>query len=185
MTIRQAALPELVAAMQTLARLAGDRGIRFAIADFGGLRTQADTVTILGYRDTEYGIYAAQMRQAGKVPLPINQWRPIAPYGTSYHNYGAARDITITAKPATMTAAQALAVVGSLAPQAGLRWGHSFGDDPHFELPITLDEARRRWLTYIDAGGGSSSSSSAGGNALALLIVAALAIGVALIRTRT
>ncbi len=189
MSIRLEALPELTTAIDALGQLAAAQGIRFTTADYGGYRTVADTTEILGYRQAEYGIYAAQMQAAGQTPLPINQWRPIAPYGRSFHDYGAARDLTITAKPSGMTSSQALAALGALAPQVGLRWGHSFGDDPHFELAISLDDAAARWAAYTgdasagDAGDlsssddeGASSSSSAAALGIVLFFVAAIAL---------
>src|SRR5690349_7430810 len=48
------ALPQLVAAEQRLRALAEREGITYNVADFGGLRTQADTTLILQYRDADY-----------------------------------------------------------------------------------------------------------------------------------
>lgn len=139
------ALPSLVDAERELSRLAKAQGIEYDIAAFGAVRSQSDTTRILGYRDQEYKLYADKERKAGRTPLDINKWRPIAPFGRSHHNYGAAFDIRIVAAPKGMTFAQALDVVGSLAPKAGLRWGKSFGDTPHFELPLPLATVKEMW----------------------------------------
>lgn len=143
-------LPETQAAFSELERLAAVKGIRFALAEYGAFRTAADTVDILGYRRDDYAVYVRRLNLStpGATPVPIERWRRIAPFGASYHDFGAAFDIGITVKPATMTAAQALDVVGALAPQAGLRWGASFGDRPHFELAIALSTAAQFHKDY-------------------------------------
>lgn len=138
-------LPELRAAEQALRAAAARERITYEIADFGGFRTEADTTKILGYREVEYAQYVAAAKKAGRVPLPINKWRPIAPFGRSYHDYGAAFDVRVTGTPPGMTAAQGLSHLGALSASVGLRWGASFNDPAHFELPITLDDARQRW----------------------------------------
>lgn len=198
MSIRQDALPELVTAWSELLRLAAARGITVTIEDFGGYRTQADTSLILGYRDQDYALYVARAKAAGQTPVSEAAFRPIAAYGASAHNYGAARDAEITGAPAGMTDAQALAVLGSLAPQAGLRWGGTFTnpDTDHFELPWTLDEWAGRWTDYQNgaggyAGGGDETGSPdnptptpAGQATLAALIVVALGGGLWLLLRR-
>lgn len=188
MSINLAALPDLDDAIATLEQLAAARGILFRVANEGGYRTEADTARILAYREAEYAIYAARERTAGRSPLAINKWRPIAPFGSSYHNYGAARDLEITARPSTLTADDALEVLGSLAPGAGLRWGGSFGDPPHFELPISLDAAAAAWAEYsaggdvVDQTAVSSSTSTAA--AFAVVAIAGIAIAIARSRSR-
>ncbi len=144
------ALPQLVAAEQRLRALAEREGITYNVADFGGLRTQADTTLILQYRDADYKQYLKRV-PPGMRPLSINDYRRIAPYGKSYHNYGAAFDVLITGQPAGMTPAAALGHLGALAPAAGLRWGAAFNDRPHFELPLPLDTVRRLWADYNKA----------------------------------
>lgn len=139
------ALPQLVEAEKKLSGLAKEKGIEYDIAPFGAVRSQADTIKILGYREQEYKLYVDTEKKAGRIPLEINKWRPIAPFGNSHHNYGAAFDIRIVSAPSGMSFSQALEVVGSLAGQAGLRWGKSFGDLPHFELPLTLASVKKLW----------------------------------------
>lgn len=139
------ALPQLIHAEQQLAEKAAAHGITYSIAEFGGVRTEADTTKILKWREQEYPAYVKQIRDAGKTPLAIEKWRPIAPFGNSYHNFGAAFDVRITKKPAGMTTDAALALLGSLAPSCGLKWGHAFGDDPHFELSGPIGTWRSAW----------------------------------------
>lgn len=199
MSIRQDALPELTTAWSELLQLLSERGIKGTIADYGGYRTQADTNEILGYRDQDYALYVAQTRAAGGTPVSENAYRPIAPYGSSAHNYGAARDLAITAVPPGMTASQALDVAGSLAMDAGLRWGGTFTnpDRPHFELPWSLSEWQSAWSDYQNetgeyAAGGNDASDSdsgptptpAGQATLVALVVVALGGGLWLLLRR-
>lgn len=155
MTIRDDALPELVTAWTALMQLAAAQGITFTIADYGGFRTAADTSAIMHYRDQDYALYVSQERQAGQTPVSEQAFRPIAPYGQSAHDYGAARDAAIVSAPAGMSSDDALAVLGSLAPQAGLRWGGTFTnpDPPHFELPWTLDQWAGHWTDFQNGTG--------------------------------
>jgi hypothetical protein len=141
-------LPELQAAEKKLRAAAAARGVEYVIADFGGLRSQADTTRILNYRAADYA--AAVKANPDTARTPITKWRPIAPFGQSYHNYGAAFDVLVTKHPAGVNG---YAVLGQLAPAAGLRWGGSPEftasgkvDTPHFELPISLASARIKWL---------------------------------------
>lgn len=162
------ALPQLIAAEAALHARADALGIGYRIADYGGVRTEADTVIILGYRAADYA--AAIARDPSVAFIPINTWRPIAPFGTSFHNYGAAFDVLITSVPAGMTEASALAHLKSLAPSVGLR-SNIPNDPPHFELPITLEQAKALFGNpqIIDAG------TAAVGVVLALITVAVIA----------
>lgn len=152
-------LPETVAAYNALDQFARSQGIGIALADFGGLRTQADTTKILQYRQDDFD--AALASGSIRPDTTLNQFRPIAPFGSSYHNYGAAFDIVIQSRPSSMSAGQALGVLASYAPSIGLRWGGTFRnpDPPHFELAITLADAQARYKSYVTAGGSVSSSS--------------------------
>lgn len=166
------ALPELRAAEAALRAKADALGIGYRIADFGGVRTLADTSLILGYRTADYAVAVA--RNPSLASVDINDWRPIAPFGSSFHNYGAAFDVLITSTPAGMTAAQALTRLKSLAPSVGLR-STVPNDPPHFELPITLEEAKARWgkpAPVIDA---TTAGVSAGVILAAILVVLSLA----------
>lgn len=136
------ALPQLITRESMLRARANALGIDYRIADFGGLRTQTDTVLILGYRAADYA--AAVANNPSVAALSINEWRPIAPFGSSMHNYGAAFDVLITRTPPGMSEGAALAQLKSIAPSIGLRSSVP-NDPPHFELPLTLDEARRAW----------------------------------------
>ncbi len=141
------AQPALVVAERRLRGLAAAKGITYDLADFGGIRSYADTVKILGYREREYAKYVAALKAKDPAakPLPIDTWRRIRPFESSHHNYGAAFDVRVVTYPKGRTAAWALAQLQQLAPSAGLRSGVSFNDPPHMELAITLAEARRRW----------------------------------------
>lgn len=145
------ALPELQRADARLTALAGQQGITYTVADFGGVRSLSDTTRILEYRDTDYRAYvdALRARNPLAVPQAKERWRPISAFGLSFHNYGAAFDVTVTGYPVALGAAGALAVLQRLAPAAGLVSGVTFPtrrDPPHMQLPITLAEARRRFL---------------------------------------
>jgi hypothetical protein len=87
----------------------------------------------------------------------LNVFRPIAPFGQSYHNYGAAFDVAILSRPAGMSETTALATLGAYAPQVGLRWGGTFrnADYPHFELAIPISQAQ---AAYEQLGGTASAA---------------------------
>lgn len=149
------ALPELRAAEGRLRARAQQMGISYALAQYGGLRTQADTNQILNYRLAEY---RSAVKTNPRVALiPINTWRPIAPFGRSMHNWGGAFDIVITGAPPGWTKDRALAALGAIAPSVGLRWGGTFPkatlDPPHFELPLSVVETRSRYLQYTNGKG--------------------------------
>lgn len=145
MTTLNGALPELRAAYDQLDAYARTQGIGIEVADFGGVRTLADTTRILAYRDDDFR--AAVNAGAIRPDTTLQAFRPIAPFGSSYHNYGAAFDVRIKSRPSSMTVGQAQAKLGAYAPRIGLRWGGTFRnpDAPHFELAIPIDEAQRRY----------------------------------------
>lgn len=137
--------PELTAKIEKLRVKAAAEGIEFTTADFGGVRTEADTVRIMKYRDDDYAVYVRNLNRTnpGKAPTPKHIWRRIAPFGSSYHNYGAARDLKPTKFPQSFTASKALERLRVLAVSVGLRT--ITNDPPHVQLPITLAQARARW----------------------------------------
>jgi len=152
-------LPELVIAHDQLVQALNDRGISVRIANYGGIRTQADTTKILNYRADDYQHDLA----SGVIPatLSIDEYRPIAPFGSSYHNYGAAFDLEVTGTPSGVSSYHALQIAGALAPSFGLRWGGgpdfpaNRKDPPHFELAIPLSDARARYNAFsVDTGPG-------------------------------
>lgn len=183
MSVRASFLPELAAAKQRLeqAAAAHARRVAFKLANYGGTRTQADTTEILGYRDADYAVYVKSLKP-GQSPIPKTEWRKIAPYGSSYHNYGAAFDVEPTSidgidihtsptpaviwrsdpKRAARLAQEAQDVLDTLAAGAGLRSGDSFKDEPHFELPITLTAARAMWGNFQETGSSSGTSGGSG-----------------------
>jgi hypothetical protein len=119
-------------------------GISLGIAEYGGFRTLTDLGDILADRSAEFEAAV----NAGEISAgtDLNAWRPIAPYGHSFHNYGAAFDVRVKAggAPPGMSDAQAFAVAGQYAGQLGLRWGGHFPDPDvdHFELDVSLSQAR-------------------------------------------
>jgi hypothetical protein len=170
------ALPELIVAEERLRKLAAAEGIVYRIADFGGVRTEADTVKILKYRADDY---AAAQKAGDKNALAkaITDWRPIAPFGSSFHNYGAAFDVRPTQWPATLAPLAVMEKLRSLAPKAGLRVLNTKDDPWHFELNTTLDEARRRWSNHAGkslAVGGPGGSTFVVVGIVGLLIAAVL-----------
>ena len=168
-TSLQGALLDTQRAYAALDQYARAQGITIAIADFGGLRTQADTNRILGYREQDYR-QAVDTGAVNPATMPMERWRPIAPFGSSYHNYGAAFDVAIVARPSSLGSDYAaLALLGAYAPSIGLRWGGgpdfpaNRKDPPHFELAIPLADARQR---YQDATGAAIATALPGGNAM-------------------
>lgn len=137
-------LPELIAAESQLAAAAAREGIVYRIADYGGLRTEAQTATILRYREDDYK--AAVKADPRIASIPINKWRPIAPFGQSFHNYGGSFDTDVQMWPASMTRGQAMGRLATLAPTVGLRNGASWQDLPHMELPVPLATVKVRYL---------------------------------------
>jgi hypothetical protein len=174
-------LPALQTAYDGLTSYLRALGITATLADYGGFRTQADTTEIIGYRQADYN---ADLK-AGRIPatMTLQQYRPIAPYNKSFHDFGAAFDLKITKAPGGMSAAQALELAGEGAAAYGLRWGGTFTnpDAPHFELDESLAEAAQDYADYKASGGaggaGGSDASQPGGAAdqLAVLTLAGLA----------
>lgn len=154
------ALPELQDAYERFEAACSARGISIDIADFGGVRTEADTTAILQYRENDYR--AALATGAIRPDTTLQQFRPIAPFGRSYHNYGAAFDAIPIVWPTGMTEAEAVKTMGALASSCGLRWGGTFSnpDPPHYELPMSLAEARVRWENWEASGGTDDSLST-------------------------
>lgn len=138
--------PELTANIEKLRAKARLEGIEFDTADFGGVRTEADTIRIMKYRDDDYAVYVRNLKakSPGKTPTPKHIWRKIAPFGSSFHNYGAARDLRVTKHPPSFTASKALDRLRALAPSCGL--ATITNDPPHVQLKITLAQARQRYL---------------------------------------
>jgi hypothetical protein len=157
----QGLMPGTVAAYHALAQYGATQGIAFTVANFGGLRTLSDTTKILDYRQQDYDA----ARQAGTIrpDTTLSEFRPIAPFGSSYHNYGAAFDVWITRTPQgdapnswteAPGAAAAKRVLGTYAPTIGLRWGGTFSnpDPPHFEVAVPLSLARTMYQEFLNSG---------------------------------
>lgn len=165
-------LSALVDAYNALAQYGTNQyGITFDVADYGGLRSEAQTSTILTYRQNDYNAALA----AGEISADttLQAFRPIAPYGDSWHDYGAAFDLEILNPGQVIDEQTALAVLGAYAPSIGLRWGGHFpdADPPHFELAIPIATARTLYAqqtggTAADATGTASAfDPSTGGDA--------------------
>ena len=163
----QYVLSSAVVAFEHLQQQLAVSGIQIGIADFGGFRSQADTTRILDYRTTEYN--AAIATGAIAPSTSIDRFRPIAPYGHSFHDYGAAFDIRFKSIPASLTIDQAEAIAGQLAPSLGLRWGGNFTNpDPvHFELDVPLSQARA--MFQAETGTVIDGAAASGGDASAML----------------
>lgn len=144
------ALPQTQDAYAALSAALVPRGISITLAPYGGTRTEADTNLILQYRQNDYnhdnGLPADTVTDVDT----LNRYRPIAPYGESYHNYGAAFDILITGRPSGMTLTGAYEAAGELAPSLGLRWGGNFPnpDIRHFELDESLADAAAQYSAF-------------------------------------
>ncbi len=169
------ALPELRAAEASLRELAARNGLVYAIADFGGVRSQADTTLAMKYRDNDYAVYLAQFRAkygSTRAALDKYTWRPINVFGSSYHNFGAAFD--------ALMVKGSLAQLGALAPSVGLKWGGNFigrKDYPHFQLAISLNEAKARWLAAGNAPGVAANAALPGlSGPVALVVLGALGV---------
>lgn len=173
------ALPELRTAELRLRKNASQHGITYVIAEFGGIRTQSDTTKAMDYRAADYAQYVKAMKATGKTPLSIDKWRPIQPYGNSFHNYGAAFDVFVVSVPEGRTQQWGMEMLALAAGAAGLRNGASFNDLPHFELPVALSKAREMWAKFTGGTGMPKSGSTmvgvlAGLGAVALLVLLAL-----------
>jgi hypothetical protein len=159
MTSLLGTLPTTRAAYTQLQQYALTQGITIGVADYGGLRTQGDTATILTDRVNDFNAEVA----AGEISADttLDAFRPIAPFGSSFHNYGAAFDVAILSTPAGMSGDRACQVLGAYAPSIGLRWGGTFSNpDPvHFELAVALSAARTMWGQF------SGTTDPAGGTA--------------------
>jgi hypothetical protein len=143
-TSLEGARPELLAALDALRAIADQQGVKFRIADFGGLRTAADTSLILGYRDADWAAAVRANPTLAKTTTK-EKWRPIAPWGASMHNYGAAFDVVVTEAPAGWSKLAALNFLKDQSDAIGLVDGRDFGDGPHFELPGGLAAAKAAW----------------------------------------
>lgn len=161
-------LDETRDAFARLSAYARKEGITFGVANEGGVRAESDTTRILKYRADDYAAYVRRFMAShpGGTPLPMTgAWddgkpRPINPFGLSFHNWGAARDLDVIARPASLKteddALRRLAELTREHPDIGLRAGRYFPKDRydprHFELAVSLDEAKRRYLARAARG---------------------------------
>lgn len=140
-------LPELQQAFDALNAGLASSGVTLGVADYGGLRDEQVTADILGFRQADYNAEHGLPSDTVTDVATLNHFRPIAQYGHSYHDYGAAFDFTPIARPAGMSVAQVEQLAGQLAPSVGLTWGGTFPnyDGDHMQLAISLDDARQRY----------------------------------------
>lgn len=160
--------PELTEKVEALRALCEADGFFIDTADFGGVRTEEDTIRILKYRDDDYAVYVAALAKShpGQAPTPKEVWRPIAPFGLSLHNWGCARDFKILKRPDSFTESACFQRMGLHAVAVGLQWGGNFKrrpDVPHVQLPVDPITARARWDARHPAG---TSASKPGDNQL-------------------
>lgn len=172
-------LPDLVDAYNAMSTYLASNGITVGVADFGGLRSQADTNTILGYRLADYNKAHGLPLDTVQNTSVLQSFRPIAPWGESFHDFGAAFDLAIIARPSGMSEYDALAFAGAYAPQIGLRWGGQFPDPdpPHFELSITLATAADLYAqasgTADDTGDATATGTSSSTDLMLIGLIAA------------
>lgn len=146
-------LPQLVDAYNCLAQAAAGFGIGVAINDYGGFRTAATTAEIMAYRTRDYAAALA----SGEIPasVSVDQFRPIAEYGASFHDYGAAVDVSPVSWPSGLSESDAAASLGVLAGGCGLRQPLPVSDPAHLELDLSLSDAAALYASYAGAGGAS------------------------------
>lgn len=171
-------LPALQTAEQRLHDYANETlGIEYRLAEYGAFRDEADTTEIMGFRTDDYN--AAVRANPKLASVPINSWRPIAPFGRSYHDYGAAFDVEITDQGRYNTPATALQVLKAAASQFGLS-SDVPNDPPHFELDVSLSQAQQMWNDY--SGGADSGLPSGTANSAALVTVGVVGLLIVLLR---
>ena len=138
------ALPLLLRKATALEAYAINMGIAFGYPPYSGVRTEADTLQLIRWRDDA-------VRKGGAAA-----YYPVAPYGRGYHPWGSAFDIKVVKVPAGKTIAWGYATLGAYAPSLGLRWGGTFSgknvDPYHFELAVSLAEAQKLWTAHAGAG---------------------------------
>lgn len=156
-------------------------GVDYRVADFGAVRTEADTNQILQYRTNDYN---AAVR-AGEIPAntPLQVFRRIAPYGSSFHNYGAAFDVLIIDQGPYASKDAALHALKAAASSFGLS-SDVPNDPPHFELNTSINNARAAWIDYTSGGSGNISVRVSGGVADTAALVTVAVLGAVLFALR-
>lgn len=139
-------LPELQALYYALVARLSPLGVSVQINDYGGFRTEADTSAILAARQTDYAHAVA----SGAIPSSesLDQFRAIAPYGESWHDYGAALDLSPLAWPSTETQSTAQAQLVAAAEAVGFAHPLPASDPAHFTLPVSLAQAKSLYQQY-------------------------------------
>jgi hypothetical protein len=145
-------LPQLIASEAKLHQFALSRGIDYVIAKFGGRRTQKITDLIMQYRRDDYA--AAVKKNPALAKVPIEKYRPIAPYNLTRHKFGSAFDIVLTRLPKGMSSSAAMELLGDYAEKyCNLRWGGHFPEDridvKHFELTPPMATLEVAWNNFV------------------------------------
>ena len=142
------ALPELRAAYDALQVLANAEGIFFRVAPFGGVRSYADTVKIMQYRDADWAVAVRKDPSLARRTTK-EKWRPIAPFGTSMHNHGAAFDMDVYRQPPGMSYSAVSDRLHALGLRVGLTSGRAYNDPRHMQLTrYTVAQASQRYAVY-------------------------------------
>lgn len=145
-------LPQLQAAEAKLHQLALQRGIDYTLAKYGGLRTQKITDLLMQFRRDDYA--AAIKKNPAIAKVPIEKWRPVAPFDLSRHKFGSAFDVVLTKLPKGMSSTQGMETLGALAEKyCNLRWGGHFPEDridvKHFELTPPMATLEVAWNNFV------------------------------------
>lgn len=159
------ALPELRQDELKLRAYAAQNGITYAIAEFGGVRTEADTTKLIRWRDEAVAAARSKAyraaRAAGATETVARQKADaagraahyrVAPFNSGFHPLGAAFDIRIITVPQGKNADWAYKLLGAHAVNIGLRWGGYFSrpaDPYHFELRPARADVSARWQRYV------------------------------------
>lgn len=136
-------------------------GMAYNLPEYAGVRTPAQQAQLVQWRD--------------EAVAQGQRWYPVAAPGNTYHEYGAAFDITITTPANPGDAEYVLAA--EVGTGVGLTAGYFFKrPDPfHFELPYPLTQVQQLWadhkVTVVATAGGISAGALAliGGGLFLLL----------------
>jgi hypothetical protein len=128
------ALPELKTKEAAFRDAMDKVGMAYSLPDYAGVRTEAQQAQLVAWRD-------AAVAQG-------EPWYPVAPPGSTYHEYGAAFDITITTPANPQDSDYAMAA--EVGTGVGLNAGYFFDSpDPfHFELDYSIAQVQQMWTAH-------------------------------------
>lgn len=145
-------------------------GIEYVIADFGGLRTEAQVAQLIKWRDEA----VAAARKKGGEAAAKKAWYPVATTEKGFHPVGGAFDIKITKhREANLDAAYAR--TWTIAPAVGLRALGSY-DPFHFELPYPRAQVAARFAEAVKSAAVTVAKVGGGGAAIAGIAVLAFSL---------